>query len=250
MKTLPKNNPMKTNHKSTIFTALSCVGIIGTAVTTFVATRKSKKILDDEDLSKSEKAKKALPYFIVPGIVGLGSMAFSISSNISNKHQIKELVSYAGMLGTALTDYRKEVINRYGEEVDEEIFQTIRQDADFHNWDLDTPDKIIRWHDWVTDTMFEKYEREVADAEYHLNRNYVMGGAAAVNHWANMLGVGMQPIWDNYGWCMDDGIYWIDFEHVKRKDEHGIYYEIVPVFEPVELSDDYTFWYMNEPEES
>jgi len=245
MKKLPMNNPMKPNHKSTIFTTLSCVGIIGTAVTTFIATRKSKKILDDKELSKSEKVKKSFPYFIVPGIVGLGSMAFSISSNISNKHQIKELVSYAGMLGSTLTGYRKEVIDRYGEEVDEEIFNTIRQDSDFHQWNVDTPDKMVRWHDWTTDTWFEKYEREVADAEYHLNRNFSYAGSQSVNQWANMLGVEEQPIWENVGWETTSGIWWVDFEHIKMKDEHGEYYEIAPTFAPDELTDE---WPMNKPE--
>lgn len=246
MKTLPKNNPMKLSKKPTVFTALSCIGIIGTAVSTFIATRKAEKILNDEELSKSEKVKKSWPYFIVPTIVGAGGMAFSIASNVSNQNHIKDLISYAGVLGSTLTGYRREVINRYGEEVDEEIFNSVRQDAEFHQWDLDTPDKLIRWHDWATDTWFEKYEREVADAEYHLNRNYVYSGSQSVNHWAGMLGIEEQPIWDNYGWETSSGIWWIDFEHIKMKDEHGEYYEIAPTFQPDELTEDEYF--MNKPE--
>lgn len=242
MKKLPKNNPMTTKNKSGLFALISCIGVVATGVTTFIATRKSEKILNDDKLTKREKFKKAAPYFIGPTLIGLVSIGCGATAQIKNIKTNKELAAYAGSLGSILTGYRKGVIERYGEEIDEEIFYSVRGELgspEFHKWNVDTPDKIVRWHDWATDTWFEKYEREILDAELHFNRNYVLGASAGVVQWADMLGVTPNNICANYGWSTCSGIYFIDFDHIKMEDEKGVYYEIVPVLPPEELEDEW-----------
>lgn len=239
MKTLPRKMNIKKPNKSTLLSILGCIGVVGTGVTTFLATRKSEEILNDDSLTNKDKAIKVAPKFAAPIGVGVGTIVCIASANILNKKQIKSLIGSYTLLQSSFQEYRKKVIEIHGEDADREIFESVRQNSEFHQLNLDSPDKKIRFHDYVTDTFFEKYEREVADAEYHINRNFVLNGSQTVNDWGEMLGVDWTPCSDNIGWSMECGYYWIDFEHVLIEDENGIYYEIIPIFAPDELQDNW-----------
>ena len=39
------------------------------------------------------------------------------------------------------------------------------------------------------------------------------------------------------GWCAEDEIYWIDFEHDEKTDDKGIYYEIRTVVDPTNVEE-------------
>ncbi len=58
------------------------------------------------------------------------------------------------------------------------------------------------------------------DAEYHLNRNFVLRGVASLNEFYAFLGLPETRYGDEVGWTVADGYSWIDFEHrlVSRDD--------------------------------
>ena len=74
------------------------------------------------------------------------------------------------------------------------------------------------------------------DAEYHLTRNYVLGGFISINEYLDFLGLKEIPDGDNAGWSIDSGAYWLDFEHTKMKRTHNgePMYAINCIFEPDE----------------
>ena len=62
------------------------------------------------------------------------------------------------------------------------------------------------------------YERELMDAEYHINRNYVMRGYVTFNEWLEFVGLSPISNGDDIGWSIDSGMYWIDIHHRKTKE--------------------------------
>ena len=61
-----------------------------------------------------------------------------------------------------------------------------------------------------------------AQAEYHLNRNFVMSGHLPVNDFYEMLGLSAIDGGEYVGWNCDDGLYWIDFNHRKTVLDDGL----------------------------
>jgi hypothetical protein len=55
----------------------------------------------------------------------------------------------------------------------------------------------------------------VLEAEYHLNRNWHLGGDICVNDFYDFLGIEHIDCGDELGWYWSDGIDWIDFNHHK-----------------------------------
>lgn len=111
-----------------------------------------------------------------------------------------------------------------------------REHCTYHAIDFDQPDKKILFYEPISHQTFRAYERTVMDAEYHLNRNYVLGGFISINEYLDFLGLKEIPDGDNAGWSIDSGAYWLDFEHTKMKRTHNgePMYAINCIFEPDE----------------
>ena len=79
-----------------------------------------------------------------------------------------------------------------------------------------------------------RYEREIIDAEYHLNRNFVLRGYAPLNEFYEFLGLPKTEYGEMVGWTISDGYYWIDFEHrlISRDDGGADMYAIDMIFPP------------------
>ena len=105
--------------------------------------------------------------------------------------------------------------------------------------DITEPDRYLRWYEPISGQWFYAYEREVMDAEYHFNRNYQLGcGTQTVNnllYFLNLPDMGEEGY--KNGWCAEDEIYWIDFEHDEQNDEDGVYYVINTVFAPSNIEE-------------
>ena len=89
------------------------------------------------------------------------------------------------------------------------------------------------WYEPVSKTYIERYEREIMDAEYHLNRNFVMRGYSPLNELLEFLGIPQSELGDSCGWTATDGYCWVDFEHsLMGKHEGRPCYCIGAVFSP------------------
>ena len=96
----------------------------------------------------------------------------------------------------------------------------MRSRCNFHPLGVVEPDRKVIFYEEVSGESIARYEREVMDAEYHLNRNFVLRGVASLNEFYAFLGLPETRYGDEVGWTVADGYSWIDFEHrlVSRDD--------------------------------
>lgn len=245
MKTL--NNSQKLQ---TILALASAVGVIATAVTAVKVTPKAIKLLKEEQeqrgepLTNVDKILTAGPVYIPPIILGVSTIFCILGTNaLSKKSQATLLAGYE-LTKNSFKEYRNTLIELKGEEVDQEIRDNImRAHAEVHITDLDQPDQKIKFVETYSGQEFFAYEREVMDAEYHLNRNFCLRGYATLNEFAEFLGINQIPDNDRIMWAVEDELYWIDFVHHVKQDKNGDYVCYIEyVFGPSDDHADDCFW--------
>lgn len=222
----------------TILSGLSVIGVVSTSITVGLATQKSMKRLDN--LNKEDKASKpkvilaVVPPFIPAFLMGGSTIACILGANMLNQKTQASLIGAYMLADNSFKDYRKKLIELHGDEMDQEIRGEIaREHCNYHVLGLENPDKKVLWYEPYSETYFELYEREVMDAEYHTNRNFIMAGSITFNGFLEMLGLPSMPNGDEIGWCICDGYMWIDFEHeLMHKPDGTPYYMVQSIFPP------------------
>jgi hypothetical protein len=240
--------PKVRSNEATILTVLGGIGMIATAVLTAKETPKAIKLMEEakeekgEALTPAEIAITIAPAYVPAIAVGVSSLLCIFGANVLNKKAQASLMSAYSMAGNMYRDYRKKNIEMFGEENDKAIIEDLqRYRCDYHQIGINTPDAKVRWYEPISCTFFEAYEREVMDAEYHFNRNYILRGEAHVNELLEFLGIEQIDDGDIYGWCIQDEMYWVDFEHHVKEDSKGSYYVIDTIF-PAENLCEYNYW--------
>ena len=224
----------------TILTVLSVSLVVVLPVVSGHDTTKAETLLKekekDHEMDTKEKLLAAAPCYIPTALVEAAALASILCNHAVNRKLQASLITSYALLEKVFHGYRKEIVNRHGEAEDKEIMEgTIREQCDYHYTDSDVASKKMTFFEPYTGQSFERYERDVIDAEYHFNRNYVMRGCASLNELCEMLGIKGTKDGEVNGWNIDSELYWVDFEHVAKIDKLGNkYYEIVPVFEPTE----------------
>lgn len=232
---MTKNNIMHflKQNAPTILTVLGTVGVVATAIAVAKETPKVEEDLeeckDDDNLTKAIVVTK--DYIPALGI-GAATIMCIIGSNILNKKQQASIISMYMGANEVFKQYRAQVKERYGEEVDEEMLNNcVGYASYYHELHVEHPDVMALWYEPYTKTYLRAYEREILHAEYHTNRNFMLGGCISVADWARMLGVPEKNILDCHedeGWSTYDEYYWFDVTHnyIGRDKKTGL-----PVFE-------------------
>ena len=231
---LKRNSP-------TVLTSIGAVGIVTTSVMTAKVTPKAIRLLEDaafekgETLTTVEKIKVVTPVYIPSIVMGSSTIACIFGANVLNKRKQASLVSAYALLDSYHKKYRSKLIEMHGKKADEEIRNAIaREHCDFHLIGLDVPDRKMIFYDEISGRSIVRYEREVMDAEYHLNRNFTMRGYVSLNEFYEFLGLPITDYGATVGWSMSGGYSWIDFEHrLIAEDKKGIkLYSIDIIFPP------------------
>lgn len=226
----------------TILSIIGVGGVIATSALTAKATLKSKDIFEKEDLTKFEKAKNASRNYIPAVCIGLGTATCIITANILNIKNQAAIISASGFIADSFTTYKSKVKELYGEEAHQNIVNAIMvekaEDKKIYYADicgngcLEFGNKEEKHVFYLTcaDIFFESTVTKVIQAEYHLNRNYMLRGFAPLAELYEFLGLNPNDIPDigwnmelqdraeNLGWASEDGLYWIDFDHHIAKD--------------------------------
>lgn len=228
-------------NSSTILTVLGAIGVVTTVVMAVKATPKAMKILDDaekcteKELTTIDKVTMVAPVYIPTAVMGAATIACMFGANALNKNKQASLTSAYALLDNYHKQYRKTLIDLHGEEIDVEVRNEMaRHNCEFHQIGLDVPDNKVIFYDEISGESFVRYEREIMDAEYHLNRNFVMRGYASYNEFRMFMGLPNTEYGDEIGWSMDGGYSWIDFEHrlITKDDGGDDIYAIDMVFPP------------------
>lgn len=242
---------MKTNlvkHLPTILTVGASIGVIAVGALSSLAYPKAKKtyddILKDQEKTRGNKAKavlKASKHYIVPAIITAITITSIVEANILNKKEKTLLLSsYIGLQEYVKT-YRDKVAERYSPEVEKEIHEEVQHEVyrryNYHCIDQEFPDRKCLWYEPMTKQKFWRYEREIIDAELHINHNFVMGGCMSLNDYLGMFGFDtIGEAGEEKGWASCDlEEPWLEFEHRLGEDDEGNEcYVIWPLFAPLE----------------
>lgn len=247
-------------NASTILTGIGGVGVIVTAVLAAKATPKAIKAVEEakeekgDDLTKAEIVIAAAPAYIPAAVMGMSTIACVFGANVLNKQHQAALMSAYALVDTSYKKYRGKLKELYGEEAHEKIVEAIAVEKAEEKYvygsyfgsgcdlssDERTGDQVL-FYDEYSKRYFESTIEQVMNAEYHLNRNYVLRGYAVLNELYDFLGLEPTEYGSIMGWApLDEGMYWIEFNHRHVVDDDGLeYYMLEMPFEPCIDYEDY-----------
>ncbi len=211
----------------TMLSGIAVVGVVSTAIMVGITTSRTTKQLETMKKVKGKLTKRDILITVVPPyipavLIGGSTIACILGANVLNKRSQASLMSAYILADTSFKDYRKKLIELHGEEADIEIRDAIaREHCDFRQIGLETPDQKLMFYEEYSGTYLKMYEKELMDAEYHLNRNFVMRGYANLNEFYEFLCLPKTDLGESIGWSVSDGYYWIDFEHRLMEDPSG-----------------------------
>lgn len=240
-------------NASTILTYVGGAGVVATTVLAVKATPKAIKALENakeeknEDLTRLEKVLVAGPSYIPTIVTGTATIACIFGANILNKHQQAALVSAYTLVDSSFKEYKQKLKELYGEETHNEIINSIMVEkaddmyvrsalfgttCDLAVEENDGSPRLF--YDEHSGRYFETTIEQVMNAEYHLNRNYILRGYAYLNEFYEFLGIEQTDYGSVLGWApKDEGMYWIEFNHRKAILDDGLEVYIVEMpFEP------------------
>lgn len=249
----------------TILSILATLGMVGTTVMAVRSTPKAIRLIkedsikkhgNDLEFTKKEAIISAWRCYIPSLIIGASTIACIFGSNFINKKQKAALIGAYSLISNSYREYKEKVVELYGEETHKKIMESLavekakKIDIRAHSWfssssliDADDDgDEIKLFYDRISDRYFKSTLSRVINAEYNLNRNFVLGGGAYLNNFYDFLGIDPIKEGDVIGWGIDDEFYWIDFDHQLVKLDDGLEcYIIEPVYEPVPECE-YGYW--------
>lgn len=195
----------------------------------------------DRSCQKIEIAQIGLKTYLPVGLVSAATITCIMSANVLSRNKQANITSAYALLDQSYKDYRRKVIEMYGEETDHKIIEAIAVDRAKEvristsymcdNVDLsldDSSGKPVLWYEEYSKRFFEATLEQILSAEYHLNRNYILRGCATINEMYDFFGLDPVEWGDDLGWePMDEGEFWIEFNHFKAKLDDGTEFYIL-----------------------
>lgn len=218
-------------NSSTILTCVGAVGVVATAVMAVKATPKVLTLLENakeekgEELTKWETVKIAAPSYIPAAIMGVGTIACIVGSDVISKRRQANLMGAYALLDASYKDYKNKVDELYGEEAGQKVREEIAKDKYTGDVELSDDGKEL-FYDFYSGRYFNATKEEVLRAEYELNRELYVNGYARVNTFYECLGLPTLPEYDEIGWTCGqlESMYWhtwIEFEHTETNVDEG-----------------------------
>lgn len=247
-------------HGSTILTCVGGVGVVATAIMAVKATPKATRLIEEakkekqEELTTFEKFKIAGPVYAPTVLMGVGTLTCIFGANALNKRQQAALVSAYAMIDSSYKEYKQKLKEIYGDEAHEEIVNAIAVEkakdvgitasslcANTCLTDDEACGDPVLFYDEWSSRYFESTIEQVITAEYHLNRNFVLRGYTVLNELYEFLGLEPTDYGSTVGWCVEDELYWIDFDNRKVELDDGLECYIIET--PWGPSADYAEYY-------
>ena len=250
-------------HSPEILTGIGIAGMITTTVLAVKATPKAIKKIEEakeekgEELTKMEKVKTAGPVYIPAVVTGVSTLACIFGANVLNKRHQASLVSAYALIDTSFKEYKGKLKELYGEETHQTIVDAIavekaEQQYVRGSYMVSECDQLLEgvtsepvlFYEEYGNRYFEATIEQVLNAEYHLNRNYILRGYSNLNELYDFLGLEPTDYGSTVGWTPDDeGQYWIEFNHRKVVMDDGLECYILEMpFEPSPEFSEYHYW--------
>jgi hypothetical protein len=237
-------------------TILTCAGAVGVVTTSVMAVKATPKALEKIDKAKEEKGEElttmetvrvAAPSYIPTILIGASTIACIFGANVLNKRSQAALASAYALLDNSFKEYKEALKELYGEEAHQNIMDHIAIEKAKEvgvsgsyfatSCDLTADDSCgdpVLFYEEYSNRYFEATIEQVINAEYHLNRNYILRGYSYLNELYEFLGLELTEYGDVMGWTpTDEGEYWVEFNHRKVVLDDGLECYILEMpFEP------------------
>ena len=238
---------------------VSIAGVATTAILAVKAMPEAQGLYDElmatnEEPTKLEIVKKVAPAYIPAAVSGVLTVGCIVATTVLNRKTQASLASAYALLNHNYQRYRGTVKKFFGEEADQKVIDEIVKTecrpepiTSATGWGVDSLDFDVveekrLFYDSYSERYFESTISKVLQAEYHLNRNFMLSGGVPVNMFYEFLG--LEPVSDGdiNGWDCEGGIYWIDFDHrtVLLEQEGNLECHVIDfVFTPWPAAEDY-----------
>ena len=239
-------------HGSTLMCFFAAGGVALTAVLTAKETPKFIELIDSaekekgEKLTTIEKIKVASKPFAPALLSGVMTAICIFGANALNKKQQASVAGAYVLLSDQYRRYINKVKDTFGEGAHNGILSSIAIEkaedipviaqtvtGGLQSFDGSDEERVL-FFDGYSQRYFESTISHVLQAEYHINRNHVLGGDISLNDFYLFLGLDKVEGGDEVGWFIDSyDLEWIDFENIPMKLDDGTkYYMICITFAP------------------
>ena len=249
-------------HASTILTFAGGAGVITTAALAVKATPKALEKIDkakeekEEKLTKLEIVKAAGTTYIPAMLIGVGTLACIFGANVLNQRSQASLISAYALVDNSFKKYKKKLVELHGEETHQSVVDALAieeaQDVQvtgsylcgYCDLGADADGEPMLFYEEYSGRYFESTIEQVLQAEYHLNRNYILRGYTVLNEFYDFLGIEQKDYGDKVGWTpTDEGEYWIEFNHRKINIDDDLECYIIEMpWEPSAEFSEYYYW--------
>lgn len=224
-------------NSSTILTCVGSAGVVATAVMAVKATPKAIQLIEKaekekgEKLTKLEVVKTAGLSYVPAVIVGVSTIACIFGANSLNKKQQASLMSAYALLDSSYKDYKKKVVELYGEVVDDKIKAEVAKDKYDEN-DISVESGKQLFYDEFSQRYFESTTEDVLRAEYEMNHRLSEFYGCYLNDFYDLLDIPRVDYGDYMGWSSCE-LYettwssWLEFYHKKVVMDDGLEVTIV-----------------------
>lgn len=222
------------NIAPTVLSIAAIGEVVATAILAAKASRKAELHRAEVEtekgriLNNTEVVLTEAPVYIPAIVVGVSTVMCILGANVLNRRQQAALTSAYALAGETFRKYRNKVKDIYGEEAHRKILEELDVEQSVDT-DIQAPGLVENSclsfehpeerHIFVLETENRRFEStfsRVLEAEYHLNRNYVLGGAVELNELYGFLGLKETEFGSKLGWSVYElELYWIDFNHIK-----------------------------------
>lgn len=238
MKLDPKIGRSLKKASPTILTCIGAAGVVATAVLAVKATPKADSLIkadsrrnhdgDPYAATKLEAVKSCWKCYIPAAATGVATIICIFGANTLNKKQQASLASAYALVNRSYSDYKHKLKELYGEDAHKKIMESIAAEKSsmppitatggFSNSSLefeDANEEQRLFYDSFSKRYFQATISQVLQAEYHINRNMVLGAFVTLNDFYDFLGISHVEGGDVVGWLLSDSMYWIDFDNSK-----------------------------------
>lgn len=211
-----------------IWAVAASIGLFGAVGLAIYETPKAVELLKEakqtnygREIKPSEKVKLLFPIYIPVVATTLFTLGAIFAGYGVSRKMYAGLASAYGVLAKNYRDYQSKVKDVCGEEVHINILREIAKDhCDICPSPEETVgfDDVVTFYDELSNRYFQSTKLAVRNAEYHLNRNFILKGYATLNEFYEFIGIDKVEGGDNIGWTADAGAefygyQFIDFEH-------------------------------------
>lgn len=229
MKLDPKIGRSLKKASPTILTCIGAAGVVATAVLAVKATPKADSLIkadsrrnhdgDPYAATKLEAVKSCWKCYIPAAATGVATIICIFGANTLNKKQQASLASAYALVNRSYSDYKHKLKELYGEDAHKKIMESIAAEKSsmppitatggFSNSSLefeDANEEQRLFYDSFSKRYFQATISQVLQAEYHINRNMVLGAFVTLNDFYDFLGISHVEGGDVVGWLLSDSM--------------------------------------------